>query len=85
MTKTWLQLMSKALQERMERWTAFLMFISLRAMLHFTYYMHKRGDSGKLKFNHRKQRLEIRVRQSDAHSRLISEDLTASSMTGCNR
>ncbi|CAO3671505.1 unnamed protein product [Umbelopsis ramanniana] len=63
--EVFVKVMSKALQERMERWQAFLMFIALRAKVHFTYYMHKRGDGGKLSFNHRKQRLEVQVATGD--------------------
>ncbi|KAJ2957925.1 hypothetical protein NQZ79_g6440 [Umbelopsis isabellina] len=57
--------MTKALHDRMEKWQRFLMYISLRAKSYFIYYMHRRGDSGKLNFNHRKQRLEVQVSTGD--------------------
>jgi chromosome segregation ATPase len=59
------QTMTKALHDRMEKWQRFLMYISLRAKSYFIYYMHRRGDSGKLNFNHRKQRLEVQVATGD--------------------
>ncbi|GAB5592606.1 Structural maintenance of chromosomes protein 6 [Umbelopsis nana] len=61
--------MSKALHDRMERWTRFLMFIALRAKIHFSYYMYKRGDSGTLHFNHRKQRLDVKVATGDQYQK----------------
>ncbi|KAI9284702.1 hypothetical protein BC943DRAFT_307252 [Umbelopsis sp. AD052] len=63
--EVFVKIMSKALQERMERWQQFLMFIAIRAKHHFTYYMLRRGDSGRLRFNHRKQRLEVQVATGD--------------------
>ncbi|KAI8376349.1 uncharacterized protein BYT42DRAFT_574286 [Radiomyces spectabilis] len=57
--------MKVMLEERMARWDVFKMYMSLSAMGHFSYYMHKRGDTGQLKFNHAKERLEVRVATGD--------------------
>lgn len=53
--------MNDSLLKRMDRWNSFLMYIPLSAKGYFTYYMHKRGDNGSLKFNHKKQTLDVRV------------------------
>lgn len=53
--------MNDSLLKRMQRWNAFRMYISLAAKVHFNYYIHKRGDNGTLKFNHKKETLDVRV------------------------
>ncbi|KAI9494829.1 hypothetical protein BDB00DRAFT_761374, partial [Zychaea mexicana] len=57
------------LEARMDHWTLFRMYISLSATGHFTYFMHKRGYNGYLKFNHDKERLDVRVSTSDQMKR----------------
>ncbi|KAI9494815.1 hypothetical protein BDB00DRAFT_761332, partial [Zychaea mexicana] len=52
-------------EARMDPWTLFRMYISLSATGQFTYFMHKRGYNGYLKFNHDKERLDVRVSTSD--------------------
>ncbi|KAI8138928.1 hypothetical protein BJV82DRAFT_276066 [Fennellomyces sp. T-0311] len=62
-------IMNKALNDRMDRWNDFRMYIALAAKAHFTYYMHKRGDNGYLKFQHTKEKLYIRVSTADQFKR----------------
>ncbi|KAG0176448.1 Structural maintenance of chromosomes protein 6 [Apophysomyces sp. BC1021] len=57
--------MHRALVSRTAKWNLFRMYISLSAKSHFTYYMHKRGDSGTLTFEHKTERLIIRVATGD--------------------
>ncbi|KAI9247199.1 hypothetical protein BDA99DRAFT_446941, partial [Phascolomyces articulosus] len=58
--------LGSSLDQRMDRWSEFRMFITLAAKAHFTYYLHKRGDSGYLKFQHDKEKLVVRVSVSTA-------------------
>ncbi|KAI7855345.1 P-loop containing nucleoside triphosphate hydrolase protein, partial [Circinella umbellata] len=57
------------LAKRLDHWNAFRMYISLSAQGHFTYFMHQRGYNGYLKFNHDKERLDIRVSTGDQFKR----------------
>ncbi|KAI8148037.1 P-loop containing nucleoside triphosphate hydrolase protein [Fennellomyces sp. T-0311] len=59
------QNLRETIDERIERWRQFRMFISVYAMGHFTYHMHKRGYNGYLKFLHDKERLDVRVSTGD--------------------
>ncbi|KAG0166206.1 Structural maintenance of chromosomes protein 6 [Apophysomyces sp. BC1015] len=74
--------LKKTLDERMVRWDNFRMYMSLSAMGHFTYYMHKRGDSGQLKFNHEKECLEIRVSTGDQFRKGGSRKKDSKSLSG---
>ncbi|KAF7722745.1 Structural maintenance of chromosomes protein 6 [Apophysomyces ossiformis] len=74
--------LKKTLDERMVRWDNFRMYMSLSAMGHFTYYMHKRGDSGQLRFYHEKERLEIRVATGDQFRKGGSRKKDSKSLSG---
>ncbi|KAI7868513.1 P-loop containing nucleoside triphosphate hydrolase protein [Spinellus fusiger] len=74
--------MKKALKVRLDRWDAFRMYISLSAMGHFTYYMHKRGDSGKLKFDHKASQLIIRVSTGDQFRKGATRQKDSKSLSG---
>ncbi|KAL0078931.1 P-loop containing nucleoside triphosphate hydrolase protein [Phycomyces blakesleeanus] len=57
--------MNTALKDRMKNWDDFYMYITLAAKGHFAYYLHKRGDTGQLRFDQKKETLEIKVSTGD--------------------
>ncbi|KAI8970307.1 P-loop containing nucleoside triphosphate hydrolase protein [Mycotypha africana] len=57
--------LQRMLRDRMDKWEAFRQYIALSAKQYFSYYLHQRGDEGKLRFNHEKRQLDIRVSTGD--------------------
>ncbi|CAO3616201.1 unnamed protein product [Cunninghamella blakesleeana] len=80
--KTFSRKMNESLLKRMRRWDAFLMYISLSAKVHFNYYIHKRGDNGALKFNHKKETLDVRVATGDQFSAAAKHRKDSKSLSG---
>ncbi|KAI8880239.1 P-loop containing nucleoside triphosphate hydrolase protein [Backusella circina FSU 941] len=74
--------LQKILEQRVGRWETFRNFISLNARAYFRFYLHKRGDSGNLKFNHRDQTLEIRVSTGDQFKKGGSRQKDSRSLSG---
>ncbi|CAO3619177.1 unnamed protein product [Cunninghamella echinulata] len=74
--------MNESLLKRMQRWNAFRMYMSLAAKGHFNYYIHKRGDNGTLKFNHKKETLDVRVATGDQFSEGANRRKDSKSLSG---
>ncbi|SAM00180.1 hypothetical protein [Absidia glauca] len=80
--EVFLKKMNDSLIKRMDRWNSFLMYIPLSAKGYFTYYMHKRGDNGSLKFNHKKQTLDVRVTTGDQFKEGTARRKDSKSLSG---
>ncbi|KAI9027577.1 P-loop containing nucleoside triphosphate hydrolase protein [Phycomyces nitens] len=74
--------MNTALKERMKNWDDFYMYITLAAKGHFAYYMHKRGDSGQLRFDQKKEILEIKVSTGDQSRKGSKRQKDSRSLSG---
>lgn len=74
--------LQRILEQRVTRWETFRNFISLHARAYFRFYLHKRGDNGNLKFNHRDQTLEIRVSTGDQFKKGGSRQKDSRSLSG---
>ncbi|KAI8335914.1 hypothetical protein BC941DRAFT_66438 [Chlamydoabsidia padenii] len=80
--EVFLKKMNDSLLKRMDRWNSFLMYIPLSAKVYFTYYMHKRGDNGTLKFSHKKQTLDVRVTTGDQFKEGTARRKDSKSLSG---
>lgn len=70
------------MKDRTERWLEMRKYIALSASGHFRYYMDKRGDDGVLKFNHNKQKLEMRVLTGDQNNKAGARRKDSKSLSG---
>jgi chromosome segregation ATPase len=59
--------LKKMLSKRVTKWEVFRQYISTSAAHYFSYYLHMRGDEGKLRFNHDSKKLDIRVSTGDQY------------------
>ncbi|KAL8290054.1 hypothetical protein RQP46_002993 [Phenoliferia psychrophenolica] len=57
-----------AYETRINRWTDFRDQISSRAKMQFLFHLSKRGFTGRLNFDHEKQKLTLRVQTDDAEN-----------------
>lgn len=74
--------MKKALKARTERWLEMRKYIALTASGHFRYFMDKRGDDGILKFNHERQKLDMRVLTGDQNNKTGARRKDSKSLSG---
>ncbi|KAL1918810.1 uncharacterized protein VTP21DRAFT_2832 [Calcarisporiella thermophila] len=73
--------LTAALKIRLDRWDDFRKYISLRAKANFMYMLSHRGYTGRLKFDHDKRRLDLRIKTDDQREN-IKSDKDARSLSG---